>query len=73
MNNAHPLHEAARQGELEKVRALLKDNPNLVFSKDDSGGTALHDAAVGGNKAVAELLLANRAEVNAKDNHGRTV
>jgi ankyrin repeat protein len=28
----------------EKVKALLKDNPNLVFSKDNNGDTPLHAA-----------------------------
>ncbi len=40
-----PIHDAARNGDLEKVRALLKDNPDLVFSKDDNGKTPLHMAA----------------------------
>jgi ankyrin repeat protein len=47
-------------GDLEKVKTLLKDKPNLVFSKDDDGGTALNWAAANGYKAVAELLLANK-------------
>jgi ankyrin repeat protein len=28
----------------EKVKALLKDNSNLVFSKDNNGDTPLHAA-----------------------------
>jgi hypothetical protein len=32
MNTLHALHEAAREGDLEKVQALVKDNPDLVFS-----------------------------------------
>jgi ankyrin repeat protein len=34
--------------------------------------TPLHKAAYGGCKDVAELLLANKAEVNAKDTDGET-
>ena len=34
--------------------------------------TPLHVAADGGHKDVVELLLANKAEVNAKDNDGVT-
>jgi hypothetical protein len=60
------IHDAARHGDLEKVKALLKHNPRLVFSKDYGGATPLHLAAMEGHKDVAELLLANKAEVNAR-------
>ena len=63
------IHDAAKKGELEKVKKLLKDNPELVFSKseDSVGYTPLHWAAYNGHKDVAESLLAKGAEVNAKD------
>jgi ankyrin repeat protein len=63
---------AIREGDLEKVKALLKGNSHLVFSKDDLGVTPLHTAAFWGHKDVVELLLANKAEVNATDKHGQT-
>ena len=66
------IHDAASRGDLEKVKALLKTNPELVSSKDRFGNTPLHRAAMNGRKDVAELLLANKAEVNAKDNNGMT-
>ena len=66
------IHEAAGAGDLAKVKALLKDNPNLVFSKDNNDETPLHWAASRGHKDVAELLLANKAGVDARDNHGQT-
>jgi ankyrin repeat protein len=50
------IHDAAKSGDLEKVKALLKGNPNLVFSKDTNGRTPLHCAALQGQKNVAELL-----------------
>jgi ankyrin repeat protein len=65
------IHNAARDGDLATVRALLRDNPDLVFKKDSDGLTPLHHAAYGGRKDVAEFLLANKAEVNAKNNGGR--
>jgi ankyrin repeat protein len=65
------VHDAAAGGDLGKVKAPLKDNPDLVFSKDN-GDTLLHWAARNGQKDVAELLLANKADVNAKDNNGAT-
>jgi ankyrin repeat protein len=61
-----------REGNLEKVSALLKDNPGLVFDKDNEGKTPLHWAAFNGRKDMAELLLANKADVDSKDNNGQT-
>ena len=66
------MHDAAQAGDLGKVKALLKGNPYLVFSKDKYGETPLHQAALWGHQDVAELLLAIKAEVNAKDNEGQT-
>ena len=61
------IHDAAQKGDLEKVKALLKDNAELVFSKDDDGNTPLHSAVKFDHKDVAEFLLANKAEVDARD------
>ena len=66
------IHDAAKSGSLEKVKLLLKGNPDLVFSKDTDGRTALHYAASCTSKDVVKLLLADKAEVNARDNDGRT-
>lgn len=66
------IHEAAKNGDLAKVQALLKSNPDLVSSKDGLGMTPLHWAASKGHKDVAEFLLANSAEVDAKDKAGTT-
>lgn len=66
------IHDAAKSGDLEKVKILLNENPDLVFSKDDDGETPLNWAAANGYKAVAELLLANKADVNTKNIDGQT-
>lgn len=78
------IHDAAKAGDLKKVKALLKDNPDLVFSKDPNptgfnrdtmlghDWTPLHVAAAYGHRDVAELLLANKADVDARDNAGTT-
>ena len=62
------LLEVAAVGDLEKVRALLKDHPELVLRRD----WALLWATRFGHADVVELLLANKAEVDAKDAAGRT-
>lgn len=66
------IHDAAAAGDLEKVKALLKANPDLVFSKNIPGETPLHLAALFDHKDVAALLLTNKAEVNTKCNRGST-
>ena len=59
--------EAAMNGKLEKAEALIKAHPDLVFSHASYGSmTPLQFAAQYGHKDVAELLLANKAEVEAK-------
>ena len=70
--NTQSLHDAAKAGDLEKVKVLLKDHPDLVFNKDTNGMTPLHWAAYEDHKEVVELLLAYKAEVNAKGNEGST-
>lgn len=66
------IHDAARAGDAQTIRALLKDNPDLVSSQDDNGYTPLHWAAKEGHRDVATSLLASKADVNAKDIFGYT-
>jgi hypothetical protein len=67
------LHEAALNGKLEKAKALLKANPGLVSNQASyASQTPLHLAAEYGHKDVAELLLANKADVNARNRDGDT-
>lgn len=64
---------AVEKGNIEQVKTLLTGNPNLVNAKYIlNGATPLHNAAFNNNKEMVELLLANGADVNAKDNGGQT-
>ena len=72
MSEKHYLHEVARDGKLEKAKAWISHNPDLVFSRKSDGSTPLHWAATGGHKDVVMLLLANGAEVNARSDNGDT-
>lgn len=65
------IHDAARNGNLDKVQELLKNDPALV-SKRSEGSTPLHFAAGYGHMDIAKLLLASGADVNAKDSAGET-
>ena len=64
---AEKFHDASASGDLKKVDAMLKDNPNLIFSKGSKGETPLHMAALNDRRDVTELLLAKGADVNARD------
>jgi TonB family protein len=66
------IHDAARNGDFQKIKALLKENPELVSIKDEYGYTPLHLAARKGQKDAVEMLLANKAEINAKTLMGIT-
>jgi len=56
-------------GDLEKVKAILKNFPALVSCKESGGWgeTPLHKAVSEENIEMVKLLLANKADVNAKD------
>ena len=68
------IQEAAKIGDVGAVTSMLHANPKMVFSKDDQwGATALHWASWATSpKAIGELLLANGADAQAKDNAGQT-
>jgi ankyrin repeat protein len=63
------IHTAAMRGDVEKVKVLLAENPDLVSSQDEHGWTPLYWAAASGHKDVVALLIANKADVNAFNQH----
>ena len=65
------LHDAAYDGDVERVRKLLKKgkNPNV---KDKSGYTPLHYVAYEGHVEVVKFLLEHGADPNAQDKDGKT-
>jgi ankyrin repeat protein len=64
-----PIHEAARKGDLKKVKAILAADPKAISAQDNNGDTALHQAALHGQYAVASFLISAGADVNAKNNY----
>jgi ankyrin repeat protein len=64
-----PIHDAARKGDVKKVKELLASDPKLVSDRDKSGDTPLHVAALHGQLAVVQVLIDAGADVNAKNNY----
>ena len=62
------IHEAAVKGNIEAVKQHLAAGTD-VMRYGFGGMTPLHIAAEGGHKEIAELLIANGADVNVKDNN----
>jgi Ankyrin repeats (many copies)/Tetratricopeptide repeat len=59
--------------EVLRIQAMIKDSPDLINAGDSQpGGTPLHRATAKGQLRVAEFLLANGANVDAKDQNGWT-
>ena len=66
-----PLHDAAQNGDVSEVKALLAKGAD-VNAKVWPGYTPLHTAARYGHVAVAKELLSNGAEIDAKSTKGYT-
>ncbi len=58
------VHAASRLGRLPKLRELLAADPGLVHARGGDGQTPLHFAST---VEIAELLLSNGAEIDARD------
>ena len=61
----HPIHVAAANGDVERVRALLDAEPQLVHLSDRAGGTPLHRAVAASARKVVKLLLDRGADLHA--------
>ncbi|OHB65020.1 MAG: hypothetical protein A2Y76_09445 [Planctomycetes bacterium RBG_13_60_9] len=77
--NGTPLHLAARAGKgvddetvVQIMKKLLDHSADVHATDKQSGCTPLHIASQKGRAEAARLLIAAGADVNAKDNQGRT-
>ncbi len=59
---------SAEAEEVSRIRAMIKDSPDLINARNpDTGQTPLHKAAALGQFVVAQFLLANGADVDARN------
>ncbi len=64
------IHRAARQGEIEGIKQHLAAGTDVNANHD--GRTPLHGAALHSRTEIAELLIDNDADVDAKNEWGGT-
>ncbi len=58
-----PIHRAAYEGDLEKVKKIIDRNPNQINVQDASGYTPLHLASGKGHIEIVEFLLNHGADI----------
>ena len=75
--HAKPSSETARQfiyavflANVQRVSAMLRDNPKLVQEYYARGDTALHHATRNGDLEIVEQLVSSGADVNVTSDHG---
>ncbi|XP_066535197.1 uncharacterized protein si:ch211-223a10.1 [Hoplias malabaricus] len=64
--------ESVQRGDGEQVARLIQLDPSVLKQKGWGGFTALHFAALHGNRPIAELLLSSGADPNVPCDAGQT-
>ena len=59
-------------GNIEAVKQHLAAGADVNEKEVVMGNTPLHDAALGGHKEIAELLISKGADLNAKNDRSET-
>ncbi len=65
---AGAIHDAIENEDLNRVQAIVAQNPDQVDAKNPHNNTPLHLAALNGNKDIVEFLIDNGADINLGDN-----
>jgi len=67
-----PIHHAAYDGYLEKVKEIIDREPNQINVQDELGYTPLHLASGKGHTEIVEFLLNHGADTESEIFDGRT-
>jgi len=70
-SSLHPIHSAARSGNLELIESEIQ-NGIPIDLKSPSGFTPLHLAALNGHLLIVQWLIAKGANIAMKDSKGWT-
>lgn len=66
------LYDEVELGDIEKVKEIISNNPDLIYKNDKYGFTIAHAIASTDNIELAILLLNNEIDVNCKNLDGIT-
>lgn len=69
---AGDIHDAIQAGNLETVKQLLAQNPDLIENTDEGGMTPLLTAASEGKLDILKYLIANKADLSAVNDRRST-
>ncbi len=64
MNPVQKLIDAVKAGDIEAVKRILRDNPQLASARTEAGDSPILQAAYHGHIQLAELLLKKAPELN---------
>ena len=67
-----PIHHAAYEGDLKKVREIIDRDPNQINVQDAQGFTPLHLASSKGHIEIVEFLLDHGADIELEIFNGDT-
>src|SRR6266545_2358708 len=66
------IHQAALDGDLDKLKKAIKTNPEIVNSSDYDKNTPLHLAAIHDHVEAVKFLLENGANIDAQNSSDMT-
>jgi len=70
---AQNIHQAIQQGNIDAVRAILAEKPDVLESRNERNLTPLILASLQGHTEIVRCLLEKGADLNATDNEGSNV